>query len=92
LQSDLGYRCRVDAADNDGGTAASCGTVRVANVSLLPGLNETYLWVLQAPRGKPRSRGNARLAVVPVTLNANGARTPPEPAISLSDGDLMLLP
>lgn len=92
LQSDLGYRYRVNAADNGGGTAASCDLIRVANVSLLPGLNQIYLWVLQAPQGKPLSPSSARLAVAPVTLHANGTRTPSKQAISLSGGDLVLLP
>jgi hypothetical protein len=55
-------------------------------------LNQIYLWIMQAPQGQPLSSGSARLAVVPVRLNSNGTRTPPDQAIIVSDGDLVLLP
>lgn len=102
LQSDLGYRVRIDvAAAPDGGQASNCVAVRVANVSLLPtldgpgrggpGLNQIYLWFIQAPEGKPLAPGTARLAVVPVRLQ-NGARSPPDRALLVGDADLVLMP
>ncbi len=100
LQSDLGYRYRINAAVTDGGTS-DCVAMSVANVSLLPtldgpgrggpGLNQIYVWIIEAPQGKPLAPGTARLAVVPVRL-LNGKRTPPDRALLIGDSDLVLLP
>jgi len=101
LQSDLGYRYRVNAAVTPPGQTSDCVAMRVANVSLLPtldgpgrggaGLNQIYVFIVQAPQGKPLAPGTARLAVVPVRLQ-NGKRTPPDRALIVGDADLVLLP
>jgi len=106
LQSDSGYRYKINAAVAPPGDTSDCISMRVANITLLPtlagkdragnpraaGLNQIYLWFVQAPEGKPLSPGTVRLAVVPVTLNANNTRTPPDAAIVLGDADLVGLP
>jgi uncharacterized protein YegL len=107
LQGDRGYRYNITAAQNAAGDTSDCVSMRVANITLLPtlaakdrlgnalaaGRNELYVWLVQAPQGKPLSPGTARLSVVPVTLNAKGtARTPPDAAIVLGDSDLVILP
>ena len=105
LQSDSGYRYRVETAVAPAGDTADCISLRVANVTLLPtgagvdragnataaGLNQIYVWFMQVPQSKPLAAGIARLAVVPVTLKG-ATRTPPDAALVLGDADLVILP
>jgi hypothetical protein len=105
LQSDSGYRYRVDTAVAAPGDASDCISMRVANVGLLPtgasvdrlgnpipaGTNQIYVWLMQAPLGKPLVPGIVRLAVVPVTLQGN-KRDPPDAALVLTSSELVLLP
>jgi hypothetical protein len=99
LQSDRGYRTRLDLATSLDGS--DCFSLHVANISLLPtldgpgrggaGLNQIYLWMISAPAGRVGTPGFTRLAVLPVRLGKT-SRTPPDAAITVSDADLVLLP
>jgi ribonuclease-3 len=99
LQSDRGYRTRLDAATSLDGS--DCFSLHVANISLLPtldgpgrggaGLNQIYLWMISAPAGRVGTPGFTRLAVLPVRLGKT-SRTPPDAAITVADADLVLLP
>ncbi len=101
LQSDLGYRTRLDAIPAQAGDPAGqeCVSLRVANVSLVhtldgpgrggPGLNQIYLWFVQAPAGKPGVPGGARLTVLPVRYT--GTRTSRDAVQVVLDSDLVLL-
>jgi Bacterial TSP3 repeat len=105
LQSDSGYRYRIDTAQAAAGDTTDCISMRVANVGLLPtgasvdrlgnpvpaGTNQIYVWLMQAPLGKPLVPGIVRLAVVPVVLQGN-TRSPPDAALVLSSSELVLLP
>ncbi|HEX4383652.1 MAG TPA: hypothetical protein VH083_11900, partial [Myxococcales bacterium] len=105
LQSDDGYRYRVDTAVAAAGDTTDCISMRVANVQLLPtgasvdrlgnpikaGTNQIYVWFIQAPLGKPLVPGIARLAVVPVVLTGN-SRNPPDAALVLTNSELVTLP
>ena len=99
LQSDFGYRTRVETVVAEPG-GRDCVSLRVANVALVPtrdgpgrggpGLNQIYVWFLQAPEGKPGVPGSARLTVFPVRLG-KGTRTPSDAVLELKDSDFALL-
>ena len=99
LQSDFGYRTRIDPVAAEPG-ARDCVSLRIANIALVPtrdgpgrggpGLNQIYVWFLQAPEGKPGVPGGARLSVFPVRLG-KGTRTPSDAVLLLKDSDFALL-
>lgn len=100
LQSDLGYRTRLEPAAEGGNAAQECLSARIVNIALVrtldgvgrggPGRNDIYVWFLQAPEGKPAAPGVARVAVKQVRLQGT-TRSPPDRVLVLDDASFALL-